>query len=101
MIYLGKAQRFDEASQHLLVALIYCLFIKRHDLLSDTLQKLATLINTSAKFGNRYELPQVAAVLNLPEFEALARFVAQRGVDIQELQEAIDQLVEHARQAAA
>lgn len=58
------------------------------------------MFRRAAQTGGQYALPSVAALLAQPEFAALQAFVAQRGVDIQELQEAIDELVEHVRQLA-
>lgn len=41
----------------------------------------------------RYDLPRITALLSLPEFDALQRFLAHAQVDIGQLQEAVDQMV--------
>ena len=99
--YLGKAGKAEDEARHSLSTIIYCLLAQRHDYLATLFNNLSIRIRRAAQSGGEYALPRVADLLARPEFEALARFVAQRGVDIQELQEAIDQLVEQARQASA
>ena len=99
--YLDDSGKLEEGARHLLASIIYRLLATRHDILAIDLRNLNYRMRRATQSGGEYALPRVADLLARPEFEALARFVAQRGVDIQELQEAIDQLVERARQAAA
>ena len=98
--YLEKAGKTGDEPRHSLAAIMYDLIIQRHGLATD-LNNLKIRIRRAAQSGGQYVLPSVAALLAQPEFAALQAFVAQRGVDIQALQAAIDQLVEHARQSAA
>ena len=95
--YLEKAGKADDEASHLLAAIIYDLIAQRNDNLSIWFNNLRIRISRAAQTGGRYELPRVADLLARPEFEALARFVTQRSVEPQELQEAIDQFVEQAR----
>ena len=98
--YLVKMGKAEDETRHLLAAIIYCLLAQRHDFLVTLLNNLKIKMRRASQTGGQYALPPVAALLAQPEFAALQAFVAQRGVDIQELQEAIDELVEHVRQLA-
>jgi tetratricopeptide (TPR) repeat protein len=99
--YLEKAGKLEDEARHLLASIIYRLLTQRHDLLSIDLRNLGIRIRRAAQTGGRYDLPRLAEMLALPAFDALKQFLAQRGVDVPELQAAIDQLVEQVRQKAA
>jgi len=92
--YLNKAGKSDDSAKHLLSAIIYRLIIKRHDLLSTSLNNLRNRIRHASQSGTRYELPRVSELLARPEFEALGRFVEQFGVDAAALQGKVDEMVE-------
>lgn len=51
----------------------------------------------AAACSGRYELPRPAELLERPDFAALRQVLAERGVDVGELQAAIDALVEQVR----
>jgi len=61
------------------------------------LRSLANCMRRAAQSGQRYELPPLAELLALPEFDALRQFLEQRGVAMAELQAAIDEQVEAVR----
>ena len=61
-------------------------------------RRAGSRIRRAAQSGERYDLPRLADLLARPGFEALGRFLAQRGVDVQPLQAQLEQLVEQARQ---
>ena len=58
-------------------------------------------MHRAAQAGGRYELPALSKLLSPPEFDTLRQFLVQGGVDPQQLQAQIDQLVEQTRQEAA
>ena len=99
--YFDKMGKAEDMSRHSLAAGVYFLITTQQEPLVTWLRNLGIDIRRAAQSGGEYALPRVADLLARPEFEALARFVAQRGVDIQELQETIDELVEQTRKSAA
>jgi tetratricopeptide (TPR) repeat protein len=97
-VYYGKAGRAEDEARHRLAAGVYLLVSTRHDHLATWLHNLSIRVRRAAQSGGRYDLPRLADLLARPEFEALGRFLAQRGVDARPLQAQLDQLVEQARQ---
>ena len=83
--------------RHQLAALVYRIITGHHEHLKTSLHNLAIYMRRAAQAGQRYELPPLAELLALPEFDALRQFLEQRGVEMAELQTAIDQWVEAVR----
>ena len=84
-------------ARHLLAAIVYVVVIGHRQYLKTSLDNLASRMRRAAAGGERYELPRLADLLARPELEALRQVLADRGVDVGELQEAIDQHVDQVR----
>ncbi|MGE0084246.1 MAG: hypothetical protein AB7S75_07460 [Desulfococcaceae bacterium] len=95
--YLNKAGKIEDGAKHMLADIIYRFLSKRFDILPISLNNLKNLIQRAAQSGSRYDLPRIAALLSLPEFEALHSFLQHRQVDMGQLQETVDQMVAQAR----
>ncbi len=96
--YLNDSDKIEEGASHLLAAIIYLILIRRQDRLSVIISNLRIRINRAAQSGTTYTLPRITDLLTLPEFDALQRFLAHAQADIAQLQHAVDQMVEQARQ---
>lgn len=100
-IYLKKADQIEEPARQLLAAIVYRVVTGYQTSLMLSLHNLAIRIRQAARSGQApYELPRLSELLAGPGFDALARFLTQRGVDRDELQAAIEGLVERTRQHA-
>jgi len=95
--YLDRANRPVEMARHQLAALVYDIVSGHHKGLKRRLRNLAILMRRAAQTGQRYELPSLAELLALPEFDALRQFLEQRGVAVAALQAVIDEQVEAVR----
>jgi tetratricopeptide (TPR) repeat protein len=98
--YFTEAGKPEDEARHLLAGIIYSVISTPYHL-SDFVKNLRIRIHRAAQSGRRYELPRISDLLTRPEFEALGGFLEKSGVDLQELQAQIDQMVEQARQEAA
>jgi tetratricopeptide (TPR) repeat protein len=99
--YLDKAGQAMEAARHLLAAIVYRVVTGHYELLASSLHNLAIHIHRAARAGQpAYELPRLVDLLARGEFAALAGFLTQHGVNLDELQATIDQLVAQTRQQA-
>jgi len=99
--YLEKAGQQAQAARHILAAGIYYVVSGYGQHLSTWRSNLAVRVRRAARDGRRYELPRLSALLADPEFDALSRFLTSHGVDLAQLQSALDQLVEQVRQQVA
>lgn len=94
---VGTASALSEAACHALAALIYRLVAKLGQHLESSLHYY--LINfKDASAG--ISVPRVATVLSDPAFAPLEQWLRQRGVDLDELQAAVDQFLGQIRQIA-
>jgi tetratricopeptide (TPR) repeat protein len=98
--YLEQAGKVEDAVWHVLADIMYLVVSNHLEGLSVSLRNLRVRIRRAAQAGGRYDLPRLAGLLARPEFAALGQFLAQRGVDVGQLQAQIDQRVEQARQDA-
>ena len=96
--YLEQVGTQEEPARYRLAAITYCILTQHHESLFVELNNFAIAVRSAATAGERYELPRLAALLERPDFAALRQALADRGVDIGELQATIDQFVEHVRQ---
>ena len=80
-----------------MAAIVYGIVAGHHEGLKTRLRNLAIFMRRAAQTGQRYELPPLAELLALPEFDVLRQFLAQRGVDVAALQAEIDEQVEAVR----
>ncbi|MFO1429069.1 MAG: CHAT domain-containing protein [Candidatus Competibacteraceae bacterium] len=96
--YLDRANRLVDMARHQLAAFVYLIVVGHHEYLKDySLCNLASDMHRAAQTGQRYELPPLAELLALPEFDALRQFLVQREVDLADLQAVIDEQVEAVR----
>ncbi|VFM97456.1 MAG: hypothetical protein BECKG1743D_GA0114223_107442 [Candidatus Kentron sp. G] len=86
----------EEERGHRLAAGCYYLLLERWDHLETWLGNLRIYRAWAAENGEEYVLPRLAELLALPAFEPLARFMAGRGVTVEQLQGALDEVIERA-----
>jgi hypothetical protein len=96
----GEPSSIAEASRHRLAALIYRLVSGLGQNLQTSLHNYAIDFRQAADSGSELYVPGVEEVLAEPAFSPLAEWLDQRKIDLTELQAAVDELLEQARQAA-
>jgi tetratricopeptide (TPR) repeat protein len=96
--YLAKSGQFGEASRHRLASIIYDKVTGQIGNILTGLQNLAQDIRRAAQSSQRYELPRLSDLLAAHEFDPLKQFLTSRRVDLEQLQSALDQIVEKVRQ---
>ena len=102
-IYLEKAggqQNLAESGSHGLAALGYFFATGSTELLKTTLHNYVIDFRTAASARTEPNIPPLAELLDDPAFAALKEWLAQRQVDLDDLQVAIDELLDQARRAA-
>ena len=95
--YLDREGAAKEAALHRLAAIAYELVIGLGYDLKRDLRNLAFYMRRATALGERYDLPRLAELLALPEFEPLHRTLTEWNVGLDELQAAIDERVEEVR----
>jgi tetratricopeptide (TPR) repeat protein len=85
-----------EAAPHRLAAILYFMVTGHHAPLPGSLYHLSVAMRRA---DTAYDLPRLADLVARPDFDALARFLDERRVDLADLQAAIDQLVTQVREA--
>ena len=90
-------ERWQDCLDQQLAALVYRIVAGHHEHLKFSLHNLAIYMRRAAQAGQRYDLPPLAELLALPEFDTLRQFLEQRGVAVADLQAVIDQVVEAVR----
>jgi tetratricopeptide (TPR) repeat protein len=96
----GGGQNLAESARHQLVAVVYCLAIGLAQSLQVIFHNYVILFRTAASARTEPSIPRLAELLDDPAFAALKEWLAQRQVDLDNLQAAIDQILDQARQAA-
>lgn len=99
--YLDRGGQPGESASHQLASIVYHLVTGHHAELSGSLSNLVVSMRDAARAGTTYDLPRLAELVARPDFDPLARFLAERQVDLAELQAAIDQRVAHVRENIA
>jgi tetratricopeptide (TPR) repeat protein len=97
----GAAPALAESTRHQLAALIYCLVAGLGQHLQTLLRNYAVRFHRARAAGTELAIPRVAELLANPAFHPLDLWLRQRQVNPVELQTAVDQRLEKARQAAA
>jgi tetratricopeptide (TPR) repeat protein len=97
-IYLYNSGQPGEAAAHQLAAIVYFLVTDHHRALWYSLHGLTSFMR-AGRAGATYDLPRLTDLVARPDFDALARFLAERQVDQVSLQVAIDQFVASVRKA--
>jgi tetratricopeptide (TPR) repeat protein len=95
--YLDRLGEAEEAARHRLAAIVYDLVMGHGQLLATELRNLAIYMHSAAASGERYGLPRLAELLARSEFEPLRRTLTGWNVGLDELQAAIDEIVERVR----
>jgi tetratricopeptide (TPR) repeat protein len=96
----GAPAALAEAPRHELAALIYRLVAGLGQYMQTSLHNYAIRFRRAHAAGTTYTAPRAAAVLADPAFRPLDDWLRQRQVGVDELQAAVDQYLEMARQAA-
>jgi tetratricopeptide (TPR) repeat protein len=100
--YLGQAVRLIEALPHRLAAIIYRRVSGRSQDFKTSLQSLTQDIRRLHQANHASPAPawpRLANLLTLPEFHALAEWLAKRSIDCGDLQADLEQLEADAREA--
>ncbi len=102
-IYLTKAggqQNLAESARHRVADVVYCLATGSTQSLKTSLHNYVISFRAPAPGETEQNIPRLAELLDDPAFAALKEWLAQQQVDLDNLQAAIDQFLDHARQAA-
>jgi tetratricopeptide (TPR) repeat protein len=97
---LGTPSSLAEALSHQLAALVYLLVARMGQNLQASLRNYAMDFECARATGTKLVVPRVAELLADPAFHPLEEWLHQRQVNMDELQAALDQSLEQARQAA-
>ncbi len=89
-----------EAPCHRLAALIYRRVAELGQDMQNSLSNYAIRFRRAHEAGTPLAVPRVADLLAAPAFDPLARWLRGRQVDVDELQVAVDELLEQVRQQA-
>ncbi len=89
-----------EPARHMLAALVYFLVAGMRQYLQTSLRNYAVDFRRASGAGTEPDIPSVAELLADPAFDSVKTWLAQRQVDLGELQTAVDQFLAMARQKA-
>ena len=95
LVYCVQAEAYDR-----LAALIYRRVAELGQDMQSSLSNYAICFRRAHAAGTTLAVPRVADLLADPAFDPLARWLRGRQVDVDELQAAVDQLLEQVRQNA-
>ena len=96
----GTPSALAESPRQQLADLLYCLVAGLGESLKTSLRNYAVRFRRAHAAGTVLAVPRVAALLADPAFAPLEQWLRQRQVDQAELQAAVDQFLDQARQAA-
>lgn len=96
----GTSAELAEAPRHRLAALIYFLVAGLGQDMQTSLGNYARRFRLAHEAGTSYAVPRLADLLADSAFDPLDKWLRQRGVDVDELQVAVDELLEQVRQQA-
>jgi tetratricopeptide (TPR) repeat protein len=96
----GTPPALAESPKHQLAALIYLLVTGEGQRLRTSLNNYAIRFRLARAARTELTVPRVAQLLADPAFASLEQWLRQRGVDVAELQAAVDQFLAQARQLA-
>jgi tetratricopeptide (TPR) repeat protein len=96
----GTPSALAEAPRHQLAALVYRLVSGMGQDLQDSLRNYAIVFRRGREAGAPPAVPRLAELLVDPAFRPLGDWLGRRGADVKEVQVAVDQSLETARQAA-
>jgi tetratricopeptide (TPR) repeat protein len=96
----GAAPSLVESSRHQLAALAYCLVAKLGGKLEALFHNYAVDFQLARDVGTEPEITRLADLLADPAFHPLDLWLRQRQANLDELQAAIDQFLDHIRKAS-
>lgn len=96
----GTPSTLAESRYHQVAAVIYCLVAGLGQSLQLCIRNYAIRFHLARLAGTELVLPRVAELLADPAFARLELWLRQRGVDLDDLQAAVDERLAQARQAA-
>src|SRR5262249_23058158 len=96
----GTPSALVEAPRHQLAALVYQLVAGLGQDLQASLHNYAIDFRRAHDAGTPPAIPRLAELLADPAFRPLDEWLSRRGADVDELQAAVDQFLDVARQAA-
>lgn len=94
----GEPSAMAESSRHLLASLIYRLVSGLNQNLQTSLQCYTILFRRSHDSGDPLQVPRLAELLADPAFHSLNEWLSQQQINPGEVQEAVDQFLDQARQ---
>ncbi|MDX2111871.1 MAG: CHAT domain-containing protein [Verrucomicrobiota bacterium] len=97
----GTPSALSESPRHILAALLYRLVAGLRQHLLTSQHNYAIRFRRAHATGTVLDVPRVSALLADPAFAPLAQWLHQRQVPLDQLQDEVDQFLDHARQAAA
>jgi tetratricopeptide (TPR) repeat protein len=97
---IGTESTRAESARHHLGALIYRLILRLGQDLLDSLGGYAGRFQLANAAGTRLVVPRVSELLADPAFHPLVEWLRQRKEDVEELQEAVDQVLDEVRRRA-
>jgi tetratricopeptide (TPR) repeat protein len=97
----GTAPAFAESTRHQLAALIYFIIARFGQHLQTSLRNYVIDFRRALAAGSELAVPRVTELLANPAFQPLDLWLRERQVNPAELQTAVDQFLERARQAAS
>ncbi len=96
----GAPSALAESPRHMLAALVYKLVAGLEQSMQFSLRDYAARFRRAHEAGTPLAVPRVAALLADLAFRPLADWLASRQMDVDELQAAVDELLEQVRQQA-
>jgi tetratricopeptide (TPR) repeat protein len=96
----GGEQNLAESAHHRLADLVYCFATESTESLQTTFRNYVIVFRTAGSAATEPNIPRLAELLDDPAFAALKEWLAERQVDLGDLQAAIDQVLDQAREAA-
>lgn len=101
--YLGKSGDtllVREAEKHQLAALVYSLATGLGQSLQTSFHNYTIVFRRALSSGIAPSIPTVASLVSDPAFASLAHWLAERGIPLDQLQDAVDNFLDQSRQAA-
>jgi tetratricopeptide (TPR) repeat protein len=98
--HIGAQSAIHEAARHLLAAFVYFLAAGIWQHVQTMLGNFAAAFRRAHAAGTALAVPCVTELLADPAFHPLEQWLVQRQVDVADLQAAVDQFLEQARQLA-
>ncbi len=98
--HAGGGQNLTESTRHRLAAFVYFLVSGSTRHLKTIFDNFVINFRIAASAGIELNIPRLAELLNDPSFAALNEWLAQRQVELDDLQAGIDEFLDQARQTA-